>query len=165
MSRRGPFHGQVMREAFCPPHRGETKFSQRIQRCPHRQTPEEQGEGQANAPRRNCGAGADGHAPVGANLDGRADAPNISPPRATQGRAQHGALFFPSHFQACCVVMRNSRWVSWALRWSRKAPMWDWRFRFRGGVRWQNRVRGGPVRIDTRARFCLWLGAWGHKGS
>ena len=38
---------------------------------------------------------ADGHATVAADLDGRAHAPDIIPPRATGCGAQHGALFLP----------------------------------------------------------------------
>ena len=38
--------------------------------------------------------GADGHAPIGADLHGRADAPNIGPPRAARGGAQDRSLFF-----------------------------------------------------------------------
>jgi len=38
--------------------------------------------------------GADGHAPIGADLHGRAEAPNIGPPRAARGGAQDGAPFF-----------------------------------------------------------------------
>ncbi|TNC94765.1 MAG: hypothetical protein FD118_4209 [Rhodocyclaceae bacterium] len=36
---------------------------------------------------------ADGHAAIGADLDGRADAPEVRPPRAARGGAQHAALF------------------------------------------------------------------------
>ena len=47
--------------------------------------------------------GADRHAAVGANLEGRADTPNIRPPRAARGGAQDGAFFllgeFPSMFR------------------------------------------------------------------
>ena len=42
--------------------------------------------------------GADGHATVGSDLEGRADAPNLGPPRAAGGWAQHGALFFFGQF-------------------------------------------------------------------
>lgn len=38
--------------------------------------------------------GADGNAPIGAHLEGRADAPNIRPPRARRGWAQDGPFFF-----------------------------------------------------------------------
>ena len=38
---------------------------------------------------------ADGHATVAADLDGRAHAPHIIPPRATGCGAQHGTLFLP----------------------------------------------------------------------
>ena len=40
----------------------------------------------------------DGNPAVGTNLEDRADAPNIRPPRATWGWAQHGAFFFFGQF-------------------------------------------------------------------
>jgi len=38
--------------------------------------------------------GANGNATIGADLDGGPNAPNIRPPRATRGWAQHGTFFF-----------------------------------------------------------------------
>ena len=38
--------------------------------------------------------GADGDSAVGPDLERRADAPNIRPPRAARSWAQHGAFFF-----------------------------------------------------------------------
>lgn len=40
--------------------------------------------------------GADGHAAIGGDFECRADAPNIRPPRARRGWAQHGPFFFLS---------------------------------------------------------------------
>jgi len=42
--------------------------------------------------------GADRYAAVGADLEGRADTPNIRPPRAVRGGAQDGALFLVGEF-------------------------------------------------------------------
>src|ERR1039458_7460049 len=42
--------------------------------------------------------GADGHAAVGADLESRADTPNIRPPRAARGGAQDGPLFLLGEF-------------------------------------------------------------------
>ena len=38
--------------------------------------------------------GADGHTAIGPDLEGRAEAPNIRPPRAAGGWAQYGTFFF-----------------------------------------------------------------------
>jgi hypothetical protein len=100
--------------------------------------------------------GADGDPAVGPDLDRRAHAPNIRPPRAARGWAQHGALFlfgqFPSALRGHAQYGRvNSEEELEAKRLELSVPV-------------QNAIIDSGYKAREVYRFCLKYGWKAFKG-
>jgi len=107
---------------------------------------------------------ADGNAAIGADLERRADTPNIRPPGAARGWAQDGPFFFMGNFPG---VLRGHAqfamgFVGVAME-SQSVDVWVGRFDlgnvFAGEKGWESSLPELVLAFD----FSLGLGRWGIK--
>jgi len=108
--------------------------------------------------------GADGNAAVGADLEGRAKAPNIRPPRTARGRAQDRPFFFLGEFP--CMFRGHAQFAMGFVGIAMESQSLDvWVGGFELGNLFAGEIGGKPAlpELVLALDFALGLRRWSIK--